>query len=595
MKKFFKSLLCFVLAAITALSCSVAALADDGVTPVILVHGMGAFALYENPTSESPKELSLFDIGSLFTTNNKALHTVINAMNGEKVDPNTLLDQVAGLLSSCEIQACDENGNSVYDVGIKDVWNDSLANHTDYLTSSNRAEAAIARSVCEKIGAQNVYAFNYDWRLDAAENGEKLDAYIENVKKQTGKSKVTLVGGSEGTVVIAAYVDAHKNDNELEKVVYLDGALNGVSVVNVFKKDVIFDKAVLCKYLELITTTYNNRDFDFNRLTWLSVSMEGAIGNLCDILNEILNDPTLCKKFYNEVLKAYFSNIPIFWEFVPYDDFDACVKEMSEIGFLNTNGGLYTKITKYHQIQGRLKSNIEALKAQGVEVAIIANYGCPAIGLTSQWTNQSDILIDTKYASVGATTAPYGQKLSRSKTKTNKYASLDEIIDASSCVLRDSTWFINGIQHMDFWYGSEATQFITSIIVTDKAVNTDSIKALTGNGQFVKVDTNQKIVEEKGTNNKKTTLKKVKAGKKKLSVQWKKKSSTDGYQLQYSTDSAFKKNKKTVKVKKSSSTKKTVKKLKSKKTYYVRVRTYKIVANKKVYSAWSKAKSVKVK
>ena len=39
----------------------------------------------------------------------------------------------------------------------------------------------------------------------------------------------------------------------------------------------------------------------------------------------------------------------------------------------------------------------------------------------------------------------------------------------------------------------------------------------------------------------------------------------------------------------------TIKKLKSKKKYYVRMRTYKVVNGKKVYSAWSKAKSVKVK
>ena len=35
--------------------------------------------------------------------------------------------------------------------------------------------------------------------------------------------------------------------------------------------------------------------------------------------------------------------------------------------------------------------------------------------------------------------------------------------------------------------------------------------------------------------------------------------------------------------------------LKSKKTYYVRMRTYKVVRNKKVYSSWSKIKQVKIK
>ena len=41
--------------------------------------------------------------------------------------------------------------------------------------------------------------------------------------------------------------------------------------------------------------------------------------------------------------------------------------------------------------------------------------------------------------------------------------------------------------------------------------------------------------------------------------------------------------------------KKALKKLKSKKKYFVRIRTYKTVNGKKVYSSWSKAKTVKTK
>ena len=89
--------------------------------------------------------------------------------------------------------------------------------------------------------------------------------------------------------------------------------------------------------------------------------------------------------------------------------------------------------------------------------------------------------------------------------------------------------------------------------------------------------------------------KKVKSAKKAISVEWKKVSGVKGYQIQVATDKKFKKNKKTVTIKKQKTTKTTVKKLKAKKKYYVRVRTYKIVNGKKVYSSWSKVKSVKTK
>ena len=94
---------------------------------------------------------------------------------------------------------------------------------------------------------------------------------------------------------------------------------------------------------------------------------------------------------------------------------------------------------------------------------------------------------------------------------------------------------------------------------------------------------------------KKTTIKKLSKGKKKFTVTWAKVSGIKGYQIQYSSDKKFKKNNKSVTVTKQKTTKATVKKLKSKKKYYVRVRTYKTVNGKKIYSSWSKVKSVKTK
>ena len=85
----------------------------------------------------------------------------------------------------------------------------------------------------------------------------------------------------------------------------------------------------------------------------------------------------------------------------------------------------------------------------------------------------------------------------------------------------------------------------------------------------------------------------VKAGKKKLTVSWKKAKNADGYQIQYSTNGSFKKVKSLNCSKKTSKT--TIKKLKSGKKYYIRIRAYKKVNGRKYYGNWSKIKSVKVK
>lgn len=101
------------------------------------------------------------------------------------------------------------------------------------------------------------------------------------------------------------------------------------------------------------------------------------------------------------------------------------------------------------------------------------------------------------------------------------------------------------------------------------------------------------------TKQKKASFKKVKAQRKAIAFEWKKVSGIKGYQIQYTTDKKFKKGVKSTTITKQKTTKKTVKKLKGKKKYYVRIRTYKTqkINGKtvKVYSNWSKTKSVKTK
>ncbi len=92
-----------------------------------------------------------------------------------------------------------------------------------------------------------------------------------------------------------------------------------------------------------------------------------------------------------------------------------------------------------------------------------------------------------------------------------------------------------------------------------------------------------------------TSISIIKVQNQAFTVKWKKKSSITGYQIQYSTNSKFKKkDSKTIKVKQVKTNSKRIKGLKVAKKYYVRVRTYKLVKKKSYYSSWSKKKSVTI-
>ena len=110
-----------------------------------------------------------------------------------------------------------------------------------------------------------------------------------------------------------------------------------------------------------------------------------------------------------------------------------------------------------------------------------------------------------------------------------------------------------------------------------------------------KVTQNQTLYAQwkKVSKPKKVSRLSVKSAKtKQMTVKYKKVSGAEGYEITYSTSKKFKKAKKTTATK----TNTTITKLSKKKTYYVKVRAYKVdSAGKKVYGTYSKVAKVKTK
>lgn len=105
---------------------------------------------------------------------------------------------------------------------------------------------------------------------------------------------------------------------------------------------------------------------------------------------------------------------------------------------------------------------------------------------------------------------------------------------------------------------------------------------------------------QNGTDDTPSTVKKLSSpkiktlkntGKKKMTVLWKKVSGANGYQIRYKQSG---KKEKTVTVKGGASTKKVISGLKKGKKYTVKVRAYKAVSGKRMYSGWSAKKTVKI-
>ena len=85
-----------------------------------------------------------------------------------------------------------------------------------------------------------------------------------------------------------------------------------------------------------------------------------------------------------------------------------------------------------------------------------------------------------------------------------------------------------------------------------------------------------------------TSISSIKVKNEAITIKWKKKTGITGYQIQYSTNSKFKKNNKKIKIKNSKTVSKKITGLNPTQKYYVRIRTYK----GKKYSSWSKKKCI---
>ncbi len=135
--------------------------------------------------------------------------------------------------------------------------------------------------------------------------------------------------------------------------------------------------------------------------------------------------------------------------------------------------------------------------------------------------------------------------------------------------------------------------------VTD-AGNTGNIGGTNNSGNTVNViiaDKNILIVSDNDQDNidvDAVRIKKVKAGKRRMSITWRALKGVDGYQVQYSANRKFASGKKIPLSARQK--KKVIKKLKKNKIYYVRIRAYRIDSSgKKVYGEYSGTKKCRIR
>jgi pimeloyl-ACP methyl ester carboxylesterase len=370
--------------------------------------------------------------------------------------------------------ACDNDGNSVYDISYP-TFELSMDNY-DFYTLQDKDEQAIIHASVDKFGAKNVFFFNYDWRLDPLEHADMLKDFIESVKEQKDCSKVTLAPCSMGGTVVLAYLQKY-GESSIYNCVFFSTAFQGTSVVGeLFRRELYFDKdALILRINQLGRDSFTKAVYPLLTNALDEIKLFNLVISVIDRLIENVG-----VRFYDEVLCCSFGHMPGLWALVADKDYEAAKESMLDA---DVNEKLIERIDYYHyNVQQKAREILNDAIDGGSIVSIVSQYNMQGLPVNVSYKNNNDFLIDTTYSSGGAicadlnnTLGSLGSEYVQQNTSCgHNHISPDNVIDASTGLYPEQTWFIKNLAHIDFPYGTQAADFAVWLLGANKQYNISS-------------------------------------------------------------------------------------------------------------------------
>ena len=301
------------------------------------------------------------------------------------------------------------------------------------------------------------YYFGYDFRLDPVENAQKLHTYIEQVKALTKHDTVRFRASSMGGVVAMSYIKLY-GTKDIETIIFQCCPILGTAVAGeLYNGKVEINKNALLHYGSQALPALDS-DFLGGVLYILIEALEflGVFDYLLNFADKLLAN--LQDRVFDETLIPIFGTLPGIWSFVPDEYYESAKKFMKLDS--TTQAGLIEKLDFYHyEVQQKAEELLKGAQADGTNVYILCGYNMQRTPLVTAYKETSDGTVDTKYASCGATCAPVyetlGDGYKQAKLTDKNYLSPDGMIDASTCILPESTWFVKDMLHCKIHSGHD--------------------------------------------------------------------------------------------------------------------------------------------
>lgn len=336
--------------------------------------------------------------------------------------------------------ALDKNGNVTDGSFINWSWSkEELATHADGTYSATE------------------FQFYYDWRLDPMVTADTLHQYIEDVMEATGSDKVALYGRCLGSNMVAAYMKKYDGEHVSEVIHYASALYGATQCSKMFTGELYLHADGIERFI-----------YDIGGDLGLDETLTELIQSLVTLLNKTYGLDIGCWAVNNVVQDIYlqifprivgesYATFPSYWSMVSVEDYDRAMETMFYGKDVSEYAGLIEKIEYFHDnVRLDFEDDVKAFEERGIEHSNIVKYGKQTIPVTENSDELSDQFCTVRESSFGAKVVEVGETFDSKYidnaviNSTAKYISPDKQIDASTCLMPDTTWFIKDIEHKDF-------------------------------------------------------------------------------------------------------------------------------------------------
>lgn len=315
-------------------------------------------------------------------------------------------------------------------------------------------------------GEDHLYFLAYNSTGNLLTAVDDLYNLIQRAKTETGHDKVNMIAISLGGSVFNALIEFYPQvKNDLHRIALVVPGYDGTSLLgDIFINNLSYEDDML--YRDMIPSFFD---------TGIISGVPGYVGYLANLMIRMLPEDVLraVLDVAYQKLTGALTRSTAMWSLVPSSYYE----EASAI-WLNRLG--YEEIKRqadlYRDAQLDAAENILSFVSSGVQIFDIVNYDVTLFSVVRSYTQyNSDGILPLYAASMGATCGyvntplpdGYVQQNTHCTDPTHNHMSPDGIVDASTGLLPDQTWYFRYQRHENTAGDDVIIRLLTALALSD--------------------------------------------------------------------------------------------------------------------------------